>query len=345
MDQLTKLINKLSPTIVRNDLITTVMGGFANSLDNYQLLNDDIELNLIIYTSRGSALNIRAEDYGLNRNYRERDAALRLRVQNSYKYHQYKGSLLGIEIWGSEKLLISPYPQRSGFVIGDPIADDKAIGDGFVIHIWNSSDETQSKSVEFMRGLLPINTKIGIDYISDQYEYAEMSEVSDGSAMLIVYVGEEPVMVGGQIVYAQSDEAYLETDGFALMDGLLIPTQDNCWAEWGDRDLGSNFADSIWMIDWLNYVRWDVDYKLTIKAKFSDDQLNWSEWKIYNKNDWILEADINQYVKFRAELIINDIEDFQHFAFRRFILKSLTEEQSKYGGYPESIIIKKLFLG
>lgn len=349
MNTLEKLQAKLPSFIVQNQVLLDVLGGIGNGIDNYLNLGLQMGINLKVNSAEGSALDSLAVDVGLSRSYNEADIALRIRIQNAVQTAQRRGSQLGVEREGAENLLVTPFLQKIQFAIGvDPIAAGSAISGRYAwTQVWNDGSLSQADATTFIKSLFPIHNTIGVDYISGQLQKGSMDNHLDGDSMQYLVDNDGNVIVDndGNIIYSQYNVAYVDADGFHLAEErVLVPQKNIASVVWGDLALPGGYLTYTWMVDWISYKRWDVACVEKVFCQFSSDQLNWSEWKEYNKNGWVASEDLDKYIKFKLELTLSDIEDFEHYAFSRFIFKSLDSTQIQYGGHPVILELQQEFL-
>ena len=348
MDTLEKITAKLPEVIVRNLILSDVLGGISSGIDDYLDLSDEIKLNLKVNTAEGSALDSLAADVGLNRAYHESNISLRIRVQNAVETAQRRGSQIGVEREGGENLLVTPFLQRIQFAIGiDPIAAGSGLSSRYSwTQVWNDGAMDQSTATTFIKSLFPVTNKIGIDYVAGQLKVGDMYDYEDGTSMVPLVDNDGNIIIDndGNIVVSPSNRALIQADGFHIDDGALVPHNPIASVIWGDRDLGAGYSNFTWLIDWISFRRWDIDMIEKVSCQFSSDQLNWTQWKEYNKNDLTIDADVKRYIKFKLELTLVDYESLEHYSFARFILKALDAIQLKYGGHPIALDLQPEFL-
>lgn len=349
MNTLEKLQAKLPSFITQNQVMLDVLGGIGSGIDDYLNLGLQMEINLKVNSAEGSALDSLAVDVGLARSYNESDIALRIRIQNAVETAQRRGSQIGVEREGSENLLITPFLQKIQFAIGvDPIAAGSAISGRYAwTQVWNDGLMSQVDATVFIKALFPLHNTVGVDYISGQIETGQMDSHLTGSSMKYLIDNDGNIIVDNDdnIIYSLYNEATIAADGFHLAEErILIPHVATASVIWGDISLPGGYTNYTWMIDWLSFKRWDVACDEKVYVQFSSDQLNWSEWIEYTKNGLVPEAVLKKYVKFKLELTLTDYEDFEHYAFSRFIIKSLDATQIQYGGHPIAIELQQEFL-
>lgn len=349
MNTLEKLQAKLPSVIIQNQVLLDVLGGVGSGIDDYLNLGLRMEINLKVNSAEGSALDSLAADVGLSRSYNEADISLRIRIQNAVETAQRRGSQIGVEREGAENLLVTPFLQKIQFAIGvDPIAAGSAISGRYAwTQVWNDGSLSQIEATTFIKSLFPIHNTIGVDYIAGQLHKGSMDNHLEGESVQYLLNDDGDILYNddGLILYTEKDEAYIDADGFHLAEErVLIPHVSTASVIWGDITLPGGFTNYTWMIDWLSFKRWDVVCDEKVYVQFSSDQLNWSEWIEYNKNGLVPDAVLKKYTKFKLELTLTDYEDFEHYAFSRFIIKSLDATQLQYGGHPISIELQQEFL-
>lgn len=349
MNTLEKLKYKLPAFVTQNQVLDDVLGGIGSGIDDYLNLATQMRLNLKVNSAEGSALDSLASDVGLFRSYNESDIALRIRIQNAVETAQRRGSQIGVEREGGEALLVTPFLQKLQFAIGiDPIAAGSAISGRYAwTQIWNDGSLNQSDATAFIKSLFPIHNKVGVDYVSGQLQKGSMDNHLVGDSMQYLIDNDGYIIYDndGYIIYSHYNEAYIDADGFHLAeDKVIIPHRATATLEWGDLTLPGGYTNYTWMLDWISYKRWDVVCVERVYCKFSDDQLNWSEWKEYNKNGWISDEDLGKYIKFKLELTLSAYENYEHYAFSRFIFKALDSTQIQYGGHPLVLELQQEFL-
>ena len=350
MNTLEKLTAKLPAFITRNQVLEDVLAGIGSGMDNYITLGTQMGLNLKVNTAEGSALDSLAIDVGLVRSYNEADIALRIRIQNAIETAQRRGSQIGVEREGAENLLVTPFLQKMQFAIGvDPIAAGSAISGRYAwTQMWNDGSMSQTDATAFIKSLFPIHNKIGVDYVSGQIYKGAMDDHLVGDCMMYLVDNDGNIIYdnAGNILYSHYNHAVIAADGFHLAEERILVPDRAVAAEviWGDLELPAGYTNYTWMADWLSFKRWDVTCDEKIYIMFSADQLNWSTWQEFQKNEWVSDATLKKYAKFKLVLTLSDYEELEHYAFSRFILKALDSTQITYGGHPIGIELQQEFL-
>lgn len=319
MSTLNLLKTKLPVSITQNTVLDEFLGAISNSIN---LLNSTFESgrNALTAAGAGTELNALALDLGLERTLLEPDRVLSIRIQNAIRTHQERGSIVGIENEGADFVMVSPYVHDMNFVIGvDPIGLGDALGaTGFPwIQFWVDVTHTETAIKQRLIDIIPLHSTPGIDYIDVTGSPAGYASAMETDFLTgATFTGLE--LVG----YVPGDH---DPEGIA-------PVTESSIFTYGNLDLGATVADYTWMIDWIDHVRWDVDYTLVMEVSFSaNGSTNWTAWNTYEKNDFVNGSDILRYAKFRFTLTMTDYEDLNHYFFRKFIIKGLTENQMRFG--------------
>lgn len=328
MGTLEKLKAKLPGFIVANRILDDLLGPIGYSVDQYILDADALRDNLNAENSSPAALDALAADYGLVRHYRDTNRIMAIRVMNAIKTHQARGTQFGLDTEGREILLATPCNQIMRFVLGvDPIGTGYAFGGigAEWIHLWGDTPDPEIDQKNRMKNLIPLNIKVGMDFInaygaSAGYASIRDADLTDGDTYTITNVG------------------------FYSDRNTLIPRQESCFYEFGNIDLGTTIANYQWLVDWVDYAAWDVDHSLLVETRFSSDEISWSAWAPYLRNQWVPESEIERYAQFRIALAMNTYRSLNHYVFRSFILKGLTTAQQRYG-VTEKGIIAQMYAG
>jgi len=318
MSTLNLLKTKLPSTITRNTVLDEVLGSISNSIDLLITTFESVR-DAVTAEGAGTELNALATDLGLVRTPLEPDRALAIRIQNAIKTHQTRGSITGIEQEGSEFAGVTPYIQDMNFTIGvDPIGTGDALGAiGYAwIQFWVDVIHTEEVITQRLLDIVPINSKPGIDYIDvtgSPASYSSGSGIDFASGSF----------AGGELV------GYVP--GIHEPEGMMPNTDEFIFTS-ANIDLGATVANYSWMVDWIDYVRWDVEYTLAMEVRFSADGATlWSSWNTYSKNDFVAGSEIKRYAQFRFTLAMEEYDELSHYFFRKFILKGLTANQMRFG--------------
>ncbi len=318
MAYLETLKAKLPPFIVQNDILNELIGVIGAAIDDYV---DAADAQKAASGAEGGdpiMLNALAADYGLVRHYNDTDKIMAIRLLNAIQTHQQRGTQIGLETEGAEISQATPYNQPMRFIIGV-----SAIGTGWAlggigaewIQFWNDTPETEATIKAKMTNVLPIHVKEGIDYI-DAYVDPANYEAIRGADLVDV------------------DTFTITNTGFIHDNNTLIPEVDEPVYTFGNMDLGAGFATYFWLLDWVDYVAWDVEHTLKVEARFSSDEISWSSWTEYHRNQWVAGAEIDRYAQFKISLTMTTYRSYDHYIFRSFILKGMTTAQQKYGPPP-----------
>lgn len=128
-------------------------------------------------------------------------------------------------------------------------------------------------------------------------------------------------------------------NGFYNDKDTMVPRKPTATYELGNIDLGSTVANYQWLVDWVDYAAWDVDFDLLMEVRFSSDKATWNAWTPYQRNQWVQGSQLERYAQFRITLTMNTYRSLRHYVFRSFILKGLTTAQQRYGEAEKAITI------
>jgi hypothetical protein len=125
-------------------------------------------------------------------------------------------------------------------------------------------------------------------------------------------------------VYETGDDFLSGTNtNFDVLYNALIPTAYSCSRESPTIDLGITWASYTWLVDWLDYIRHDMNVDAKLHLSFSPDGAGWSSWREYEQNEIILSADLRRYVKYRLEVTIGSEESLSDYVFKQWTMKGL----------------------
>ena len=310
MNTLDKIKSRLPQFIERNPTLDFLLNPLADGIDTFLSTLATLQAELVPESATAQHLDTIAQENGLSRGYGETDPMLRIRIHNAIKTHQLRGSQSGIETELSHHAVTAPYIRENALVIGvDPIGTGFALGGigSEWIQLWNNTPDPQSDVEEKLKAILPLSIYYGIDYVN-------------------AYVASS-----GYKSYSDNDFTGGTNNGFSYQDGALVPTQANPNYESTVIDLGSDFADWTWLVDWVDYVKWNVSYTLTVEAQFSADGIGgWTGYSSYAKNGEVASGTIKRYAKFKITLTMTTYDQFADYMFRSFILKGLDSDQALY---------------
>jgi len=317
-----RLIIKLPSFVVRNSVLNDMLMAIGEAIDKF--IRDLVQLKSSLTISGGDPvmLDALAADYGLKRHPEDNDKILAVRIHNAIQTHQRRGTMPGLINEGGERALVTPYVVTMQMALGvNPIGVGWGLGgvDAGWIHLWNDSAETEAIVETHLKSIVPFNYKDGIDYIpvygvSDGFKSVRGSELSDAGSYSIT------------------------NDGFYFSQNSLIPGASVCTYSLGNMDLGASYATYKWLADWIDYAHWDLSYGVVVSVRFSSDEVAWSAWTPYGKNQFIPDSEIERYAQFKIELTIDPgYDSLEHYIFKRFILKGLTETQWLYGEEPRGV--------
>lgn len=323
MSALANIISKLPAFITRNQALNDFLGPIGNSMDLYNLDAETFRSNLSVENGNSSMLDALAADYGLVRHYNDTDKIMAIRITNAIKTHQERGTQAGLLNEGREIALATPYNQKIRFVLGV-----SGLGTGWGlggvgsewIQYWGDTPETETDLKAMLQNVIPLHVRDGIDYIdangaSAGYASIRGSELTD-------------------------DVTYTITNsGFYADKNTLIPRTISTSYQLGNIDLLATYASYQWMVDWVDYAAWDLDYDLVVEVRFSSDEAAWNAWTPYQRNQWVQGSELERYAQFKITLTMNTYRSLDHYIFRSFILKGLTTTQQKYGQAEKSIVI------
>jgi len=339
MDTIDKLKNKLPDFIEDNTVLQSFLGAIAGSIDTFVETLSSLTTATSPGQASGSALDSIGGDMLIRRNYDDSDEVLRILIQNSIKTHQERGSEVGLLQEGSHLCGITPYIQTIQYVIGiDPIGVGEAVGGVGAkwIQIWNSTNISRNNLLTQLDKILPIHNQIGINYIVEQYAVAEKSELAGEVVTIEGMTDEDGNPLGVD---------YPENSGFEYVGECLKPKQPQAdFHQIGILDLGSDYDSYNWIVDWIDYARWDTDHEVKMYVRFSDDQNVWTQYGRYIKNQFVNGENIARYAQFRFELTLTSYEDFSHYLFRKFIMKGMDTTQLQYGEYDRGFDLQKEIL-
>lgn len=323
-----KIISKLPAFIVRNEVLSDLLGAVGASIDTYLSTADDFATAASLEGGSSAVLDAIAADYGLVRHYNDTDKIMSIRLMNAIQTYQQRGSQNGLEAEGAEISLVTPYNQEMRYAVGvNPIGTGWALGGVGAqwMQIWNDTPGLEIDIKDQITQILPIHLKAGQDYLD---------AFSDPPSFKSV--------IGADLL--DEDNFTIVNDGFANDVNTLIPTQATATYEYGNIDLGAGFATYQWLVDWIDYVAWDVVYDLIAQARFSSDEISWSSWTEYHRNQWVGGAEIERYAQFKIELTMETYRSLGHYIFRSFVLKGLTTDQQLYGR-PNKAIAANILVG
>ena len=315
MDTLGKLKNRLPEFVERNPTLDFLLNPIADGIDTFLSTLVTLQGELVPESATAQHLNTIALENGLSRGFHEADEMLQIRVQNGVKTHQRRGSKVGIETEMSHHVLTTPYIRENALILGvDPIGTGFALGGigAEWIQLWNNTTDPQTDMGDKLKAILPISIFYGIDYV-DAYN-----------------------ATGGYKSYSDNDLSGGTLNGFTFQsfgqaDGALEPTQANPTYESTVMDLGAAFGDFTWLVDWVDYVKWDVDYTLTVEVQFSaDGATGWSGYSSYARNGQVASGTIKRYAQFKLTLQMTQYGSLSDYLFRSFVLKGLDSDQALY---------------
>ena len=306
---------KLPAFIVRGSVLDDQLGPLGASIDTY--IDYANEMKTASGPEGGNPVlqDALAADYGLIRNYRDTDKIMAIRLYNAIRTHQQRGSQEGLDIEGHEISQSTPYMQSLRYIIGV-----NAIGIGYAlggvgaewIQFWNDTPEPEADIKARMNNLLPLHLIWGLDYINAFIATSGYKSIKDEDLL-------------NDVTYS------ITNDGFYDNRNTLIADKPSATYEFGNIDLGADFADYQWLADWVDYAAWDVIYAIKVQIRFSSDEISWSSWTPYDKNQWVANSEINRYAQFKIALTMTEYRSLEHYIFRSFILKGLTLSQRRYG--------------
>ncbi len=339
MDTIEKLKNKLPKFIEDTSVLQSLLGAVSDSIDTFVSSLLSLTNTTSAELATGSALDSIGVGCGISRQYNDSDEVMRIRVQNSVHTHQARGSKTALLNEGGHICGITPYIQNIVYAIGvDALGIGNAIGGvgGKWLQIWDSTNMGRNKTVDSIQTILPLHNEIGLNYITNQYVTAEKNDIA-GEVVVIEGLTDEdgnPLSVD-----------YPQNSGFEYRGECLMPKQPTAsFHQIGIIDLGENYTSYLWIVDWLDYARWDVDYDILMYVRFSDDQSTWTQFDPYIKNQFVNGENIARYVQFRFDFILNEYEDYSHYLFRKFIMKGMDTTQILYGEYDRGIELQKEIL-
>lgn len=306
--------NKLPAFVVRNEVLNDLLGPIGHVIDEYLAASDTQKAASGVEGGNPALLDAMAEDYGLIRHYNDTDKIMAIRLMNAIQTHQQRGTKIGLETEGAEISQVTPHNPSMRFVVGV-----SAIGTGWALggigatwlQFWNDTPESEATIKAKMSKVLPLHVKEGIDYI-DAYVDPIFYEAIRGADLV------------------DADNFTITNTGFIYDNNTLIPEVEAATFTFGNIDIGAGFASYQWLVDWVDYAVWDIDHTLLVEARFSSDEISWSSWTEYQKNQWVAGAEIDRYVQFRLTLTMTTYRSLQHYIFRSFILKGLTTDQERY---------------
>lgn len=310
MDTLGKLKNRLPEFIERNATLDFLVNPITDGIDTFLSTLATLQNELVSGSATEKHLDTIVHENGLSRGFHETDPMLRIRAQNAIKTHQLRGSKDGIEIEMSHHAIVTPYIRENALVIGvDPIGTGYALGGigAEWIQLWNDTPDQQNDIENLLKSVLPVSIYYGIDYV-DAY-----------------------VATSGYKSYSESDLSGGTPSGFNYQDGALVPTSASATYESTVIDLGSDYADYTWLVDWVDYVKWNVTHTLTVQVQFSaDGATGWTGYVAYSKNGQVAGGTIKRYAQFKITLSMTQYDQLADYMFRSFILKGLDSDQALY---------------
>ncbi len=323
MGALENIKAKLPEFIARSQALNHLLGPIGNAIDVYNIDAEAFRDALNVESGNPAMLDALAGDYGLVRHYNDTDRIMAIRILNAIQTHQQRGTQAGLENEGREIALATPYNQRMRFVIGVT-----GIGTGWAlggvgsewIQYWIDTPENQADLEAMLLSVIPLHVRQGIDSIDANgatagYQSIRGSELTDGVTYTITNTG----------FYADKD--------------TLIPRNITATYLFGNIDLLATFANYQWLVDWVDYAAWDVDFDLLVEVRFSSDEIAWNEWTPYSRNQWVQGVQLERYAQFRITLTMNTYRNLNHYVFRSFILKGLTTAQQRYGEAEKAIAV------
>jgi len=314
---------KLPVFITRNQTLEQLLGPIGNAIEVYNTDAETFRDALSVESGNPAMLDALAADYGLVRHYNDTDRIMAIRIMNAIQTHQQRGTQAGLENEGREIALATPYNQRMRFVIGV-----SGIGTGWAlggigsewIQYWIDTPEEQADLEAMLVKVIPLHVKQGVDAIDADgatagYQSIRGSELTDTVTYTITNTG----------FYADKD--------------TLIPRNVTATYQFENIDLLATYTNYQWLVDWVDYAAWDVDFDLLVEVRFSSNESDWNAWTPYQRNQWVQGSQLERYAQFKITLTMNSYRNLNHYVFRSFILKGLTTAQQRYGEAEKSIVV------
>ena len=318
-----KILAHLPPFIIKTTTLKGLISAIGASVDDFTVFILEARSALSAKYGSGQALDGLAFDNGLYRCYQEPDIALAIRVQNAIHTFRARGTKAGFIRESGELYGVSAFVRQCRYILGvNPIGLGFGLGGVGTewIQIWNGSPTLLADVVSELRARLPITSEIGLE-ITDVYGgHASYKSVEGAS------------LAGAGYTVTQ--------DGFDYMQGCLVPESPVAATyTLGNIDLLASHTTYKWIVDWIDYARWDVDVDVKMEVRFSSDEATWHPWVEYEKNQYVAGSEQERYAQFRLTVTMNSYEELSHYAFRKFILKGQTATQYKYGTDPVPVEI------
>jgi len=314
MVTLNKIKQNLPKYIEDNAVLNSFLGAIADALDTAHTEMEGIKNSNTVASAQGSELDAIGTEHGVKRSYKDSDEIYRLRIFNSIRDAQQRGSHIGAERDIANTALATPLIYDIQHAIGiNPIGTGYALGGKgkYWMHIWNNTPESQNDLFEKTDKYLPIHTQIGKNHISGQVK--EIDIKSSAPNLL---------------------------KGFEYSTEGVTPTNLSADYQSASIDLGASYASYVWFVDQLSYKRWNIDAVETISVRFSANNSTWSQWKSYENNQVISPDDLKRYIQIRLELKLNNTADQQFYILRKLLVKYLSTQQFLYGEYPLGISVQ-----
>ena len=269
MSALDNIKAKLPGFIARNQTLNDLLGPIGYIIDSYNSDADTFRSELGIEDGNSSMLDALAADYGLRRQYNDTDKIMAIRIMNAIKTHQNRGTVVGLENEGREIALVTPYDQSMRFVLGQsPIGTGWALGgvEATWIHYWRDTPETEAEAeTQLRRDVIPLHVKDGLNSIN-AYEATEGYQSIRGADLL------------------DGDTYTITNTGFINNKNTLIPENENPVYTFGNIDLLGTYATYQWLVDWVDYTAWDLDFDVLMEVRFSSDEAAWNAWTPYQRD-------------------------------------------------------------
>jgi hypothetical protein len=322
-DSAEKIVAHLPPMIVRNSTLTGLVSAIGASVDNFTVFIMEARSALSAKYGAGQVLDGLALDNGLPRCHKEPDIVLAIRIQNAIHTYRARGTRNGFIRETAELYGVSAFVRQCRYILGiNPVGLGFGLGGvgSEWIQVWNDSPISEVDLTAELKSRLPISSSIGIEVI-DVYSGGPTFQKVEKEAL--AGTGYTVTVVGFD--YTQE----------CLVPESALEAVYTC----GNIDLLGTYATYKWIVDWVDYARWDVDMDIKMEVRFSSDEAVWHPWNEYQKNQYVAGSEQERYAQFRLTVTMNEYEDLRHYAFRKFILKGQTATQYKYGTDPVPVEI------
>jgi len=166
-----RIKHNLPHYIKRGATLDMLLNPVAQSLKLLLRTLESVDIANSIYGAEGHELDAIATNHSIQRSYRDTDSILRIRLYNSFRDANERGSQIGMERDIAHKTLVTPYITKLLWAIGlTPIGLGYALGCGGSkwLQVWNDTPTSMDNMLKTIRNYIPVNNEIGMNHISGQ---------------------------------------------------------------------------------------------------------------------------------------------------------------------------------